>query len=110
MNKIVLLNKNIFLLGGPAVSSAGSNLILGLNPSIASLEVNQGPGVSSDKNPILGLNPLFGTLKGVKRLLLILSGLLDCQVRKNQDGEHGRRRRQEYIPARRRREKRVDTC
>jgi len=31
--------------------------------------VNQGPGVSRDKNPILGLNPLFGTLKVIRDLI-----------------------------------------
>ena len=31
--------------------------------------MNQGPGVSSDKNPILGLNPLFGTLKVIRDLI-----------------------------------------
>ena len=31
--------------------------------------MNQGPGVSSDKNPILGLNPLFGTLEVIRDLI-----------------------------------------
>ena len=32
--------------------------------------MNQGPGVSSDKNPInLRLNPLFGTLKVIRDLI-----------------------------------------
>ena len=52
-NKIVLSNKNILLLGGPAVSSAGSNLILGLNPLIASLEVIKFPFIYCLKNRAL---------------------------------------------------------
>ena len=31
--------------------------------------MNQGPGVSSDKNPILGLNPLFGNLEVIRDLI-----------------------------------------